>query len=361
MALALCSRPTGRHGYKPSNMNGNGAIIEDFTVYYGGVGAVWPCDHYHRFKNIKVLDTGMGDAKKNGFRKAAFISAFPAFIDDSLFVSNSKLANNNPQSRAAFGIYDFGTVINNSHFVNYAIDQYLSPLFTEVGGAVTFMYQGFKNLTRDNSDLLLRVGGVNYKGPTGNVIRDLDGSISGETGRWSIVPKNDLMRDSSCTNTPKDDHGVLCPYYYAQVNIETGSINKLPAAKFGRTDTLKIKTVTPHANRKFYQLFPAINNNVYHQTLDFNGAFSNKLQSLRKITIKVQFGISGDTVMIGLKKLKSGAKVTKSGWSEVSSLKALQDLDGRGWYKSGNTLHLKFKFSGNNKSLGGIDRVDINF
>ena len=360
MALSICSESSGRPGYQPAN--GNGALIKDFTVYYGGIGAIWPCNMYHRFENIMVLDTG--DHSGISSAKAAFVSAFPAYIDDSLFVSNSKLAGNNPQPRAAFGIYDFGTKVTNSHFVNYSEDNAMSPLFVEVGGGVTFMFQGLSNITRDNSDLMLLTGGLSKESTSGNVIRDYDGSLSGRSGRWSIVPKSPLMKDSTCiASTAAKDEGVLCPYYYGQLMIKTGTINSLPSFPTTRTDLSGVsRNTSPHAARKFIKVFMPLNQSDYHHIVDFTTELTTgKLKALTKLELQMDYGLDGDTAMIGLKNLKPGAKITKSGWTQVNSLTALREHAGRAWYVTGNTMHIKFKTTGTSKAFGARDSVNVVF
>jgi hypothetical protein len=306
-----------------------------------------------------VLDTG--SSKGLNFQKAAFVSAFPAYIDDSLFVSNSALAGNSPVSRAAFGIYDFGTRITDSHFVNYSEDNAESHLFVEVGGGVTFMYQSVKNITRENSEMYLKVNGVNSKATTGNVIRDLDGSLSGQTGIWSLVPKNDLMRDDLCLTRSAKDHGVMCPYYYGQVMIHTGTVRNLPVVKVGRTDIANTKNDQPHEVRNFYKVFTPLNQSNYHHEVDFVDAFSSSLSALGKVTLRLDYAFEGDTTLLALKNVKSTAKITKAGWQEVGNLAALRSHSGRAWFKSGNTIHVKLKASGNSKAFGARDSVDVVF
>ncbi|BCE00022.1 G8 domain-containing protein [Marinicellulosiphila megalodicopiae] len=363
MALSICSRSEGRPGYEPTNVNG--ALIENLTVYFGGIGAIWPCNRYHRFKNIKVLDTGYSTGINS--KRAAFVSAFPAFIDDSLFVSNSKLAGSKPVTRAAFGIYDFGTRITNTHLVNYSQDNADSPMFVRVGGGVTFMYQGVTNLTRDNSDLMLSVGNENSSNvaTSANVIRDYDGSISGKPGRWSITPKSPLMIDDSCvaSKASKDD-GVLCPYYYGQLLIRTSDINKLPGIATTRSDLAGVtKNTLMHVARKFYKVYIPLNKTDYHLELDFENEFTTgALKSLTTLPLSMEYGYEvGDTAMIALKNLKPTAKITKTGWVQVNSLNALKNHAGQAWFKSGNVMHIKFKTTSNSVQLGVNDRVDILF
>ena len=102
MSMSLCKETGGPTGYEPPG----GGLIENLTVFSTGGGSVWPCKGYHRFERLKVLDTG-----GSIIHLASYVSAQPAFINNGLFVSNSALANGNYRSRAAFGLYDFGTEI----------------------------------------------------------------------------------------------------------------------------------------------------------------------------------------------------------------------------------------------------------
>ena len=65
--------------------------------------------------------------------------------------------------------------------------------------------------------------------------------------------------------------------------------------------------------------------------------------------------------MLALKNVKSNARVSKSGWTKVEDLDALRKHAGRAWYKTGDTIHLKFKASGNSKMVGAADSVDVLF
>ncbi len=357
MALAICSESSGRPGYNPPG--DNGALIENLTVYYGGAGAVWPCGSWHRFVNMKVLDTGTGP--RVNFHKAAFVSAFPAFIDESLFVSNSALAADAPQSRSAFGIYDFGTRISNSHFVNYSESLARSPIFSEVGGAVTFMYQGIQNVTRDNSEYLLELAEPSTHHTSGNVIRDVDGSISGRDGRWSIAPNAPLMRDAQCEERSGADDAVLCPYFYGQIQITTPGIRGLPPVAVSRTDVAEIsREHQPHEVRTFYKVFVPLNQSEYHHTVDFRDAMSTgSLRDLQRLSLRLTFGLAGDTSMLGLQNLPASARIASADWSLVGSLSALRAHPGRAWFKSGTTIHLKFRASGDSRPFASTSNVDI--
>ena len=109
MSFSTCSNPSGPIGYEPSNL----ANFTNLTVFSGGDGAVWPCHGNQRFSNLMVSDTGQS-------HHAAFVAPRPVGVTDSLFVANSKLSEGGRgRQRTAFGIYDFGVEIRDTHFVNF--------------------------------------------------------------------------------------------------------------------------------------------------------------------------------------------------------------------------------------------------
>ena len=129
-----------------------------------------------------------------------------------------------------------------------------------------------------------------------------------------------------------------------------------------RTDIPSInKKYLPNKARNFYKVFPPLNQSDYHHVLDFKDAFTKTLKSRSKVTVTLHYGLNGDTSMLALKNVKSNARVSKSGWTKVEDLDALRKHAGRAWYKTGDTIHLKFKASGNSKMVGAADSVDVLF
>jgi hypothetical protein len=174
------------------------------------------------------------------------------------------------------------------------------------------------------------------------------------------------MSDSSCISRSAKDNGTLCPYFYAQVSIGTGSIRDLPAVDVMRSDVssagaLVRKKDQPHEARNFYKVFLPLNQAKYYHIVDFKQTFSNELKSLNSINVKLDFGLAGDTARISFSNLKANARISKTGWTQASSLSALETSDGNSWYSAGGMLHIKFKTGSESRAFGGSSSVDVLF
>ena len=348
MALAICSQGAGTPGYLPPN----GSLFKDTTVFYGGNGAVWPCAGDHQFDNLMVLDTGTNFA-----HQAAFVAARPSTVDNSLFVANSQLAGNAPVARAAYGIYDFGVETKDSHVENYT-ESSQSPVFTEVRGALMFVHQSIERVTTKNTNYWLKLREPRESATSGAIIRDLDGSI-GFGPNMSLTPDIPLMTDSSCQAMAGIDEAKMCPGRFVQVRLNLGS--NAPAINLLRSNSSASGTIEsgPHA---FYKFFMPVNRS-YRYEVDFASQFSGggSFSGKTGFSVQADHGENGDAALVSLRSLKSGARVSSSGWQEVNSFSALNGASENAWYKEGNTIHLKMVCRGNNKDLKARSVANIAF
>ena len=96
------------------------------------------------FQDLIVSDTGEA-------LKASFVSPRPMLIRDSLFVANSALsADGSGRQRSAVGIYDYGGVLQDVHFVNYNNDYGPSYVFGARDAAVRNTASRVERATFDN-------------------------------------------------------------------------------------------------------------------------------------------------------------------------------------------------------------------
>jgi len=331
MAFSSCSNPSGPIGYKPSST----ANYVNLTVFSGGDGAVWPCHGEQRFTNMIISDTGHS-------HHAGFVAPRPVGVTDSLFVANSKLSEGGRgRQRAAFGIYDFGVDIRNSHFVNFDNAYGPSYLFGARESDVRFTNNPVSGLTMENSPFLYDRRRQWYElrpSMWGALIHDEDGSFGLGPGT-ALVSDHPLMNDNTCTDLVGT--GRLCGNRYGRVEIDVGSRNLPPMTHF-RSDGVEV-AAAPLPERAHYQSIVSVNHNRYF----YGYAFAQSvLDKTRSITVSLDFLHAGDTVTLELAGLPLNAIVTAPGYSEAGSFNGLVLGPGSQFYKRDGSIFLKMKAEG---------------
>ncbi len=345
ISFSTCSNPSGPIGYEPSNM----ANFTNLTVFSGGDGAVWPCHGNQRFSNLMISDTGHS-------HHAGFVAPRPVGVTDSLFVANSKLSEGGRgRQRTAFGIYDFGVEIRNSHFVNFDNSYGPSYLFGARDSDVRFTNNPVSGLTLQNSYFLYdrRAPWPEIKPSRwGAVIHDEDGSLGLGAGT-ALTADHPLMNDETCTDLVGT--GRLCGARYGRVEIDVGR-RDLPAMTHFRSDGIE-HTVAPLAERAHYQSVVSVNHNRYFYGYAFN---SDLLASIRTIDVQLDFLHAGDTVTLEFAGLPGTATVFADGYSAATSFNALVLGPGSQFYQQGSSIFLKMKAKGDTPWYAS-DAVKINW
>ncbi len=331
MGFSSCAAGEGAEGYLPPQQ----ALIENLTVFTGGDGAVWPCKGNQLFTNLVLTDSGHA-------QKASFVAPRPVTIRDSLFVANSKLSENGiGRQRSAIGIYDFGVIFENVHFVNYNNDYGPSYLFGARDAANRLTSGRVSGVTYDDSFLLYdRRKAVADLRPSqwGAVIHDLDGSF-GLAANSALVADHPMMVDETCVAAPGT--GQLCENRYGWVRLDFNKKTQLPAMTHTRSDGPRF-TVEPLSPRSSYQSVVSVN----HDRHFYGYEFDQSLFSIGRLNVLLDYLHDGDTVTLELKSMPVGARILDTDYSEARSVADLRRGPGRSYVRVGNSLFVKMEAAG---------------
>ena len=345
MSFSSCSRASGPIGYQPSNL----ANYINLTVFSGGDGAVWPCHGEQRFSNLIISDTGHS-------HHSGFVAPRPVGVTDSLFVANSKLSEGGRgRQRSAFGIYDFGVDIRNSHFVNFDNSYGPSYLFGARESDVRFTNNPVSGLTLQNSPFLYDRRRQWYElrpSQWGATIHDEDGSLGLGAGT-ALVADHPMMNDDTCTDLVGT--GRLCGNRFGRVQIDIGSTD-LPMMVHYRSDGLEVEA-TPLAPRGHYQSVVAVNHARYFYGY---GLDTTALARTRNIEVTLDFLHQGDTVTLEFRDLPARATVTTPGYGSTNSLNSLMFGPGKRFLRQGNSVYVKMMATGDTP-WGAGDAVNISW
>ncbi len=339
MAFSSCNFTQGAAGYRPPEK----AVYKNLTVFHGGNGAIWPCIGAQEFDNLMVTDTG-----ETHFR-GAFVAPSPVDVNNSLFVSNSELANGNYQQRGAFGIYDFGARLNNVHVVNYSKAYNNSPVFTTQSAAVRVTSNPVTGMTFSNTDFLMNTQyQFNEASEWGAVIHDVDGSF-GLGADTVLVPDNRMVVDSTCVALENGGH--LCNRRMGLVRLDIGSKN-LPKIKHIRTDGVSI-IEKPIDARDWYQSTVALNQNDYHYVYELDASISRRVNLLK---VRLDFTHDLDEAIVEIRNLPAHSYVD-SDVIVVNSLRALKNTHETAAFLANGSVYVKLVAHG--KKWSGTDNMKI--
>ncbi len=331
MGFSSCEAGQGAEGYLPPNQ----AHIENLTVFTGGDGAVWPCKGNQLFTNLVLTDSGH-------VQKSAFVAPRPVTIRDSLFVANSRLsAEGAGRQRSAIGIYDFGVIFENVHFVNYNNDHGPSYLFGARDAANRLTSGRVSGITYDDSyNLYDRRKPVNELRPSqwGAVIHDLDGSLGMAPGS-ALVADHPMMVDETCTAAMGT--GRLCENRYGWVRLDFRKTTNLPPIEHTRSDGLRF-TVDPLEPRSSYQSVVSVNHDRHY----YGYKFDADLFDIGRLNILLAYLHDADTVTLELKSMPASASILGRGYTPAVNLADLRSGPGKRYIRIGDSLFVKMRAEG---------------
>lgn len=337
MAFSSCTNEGGPVGYSPPNQ----AVYRNFTVFYGGTGAIWPCWGNQLFTDMKVLDTGFETCSHDG-ACPAFVAPSEVKVSRSLFVSNSKLALT-PKHRAALGLYDFGVDFTDTHFVNYSAGYADSAVATSLGGTNNRTDNTLQRVTFQNSDRFLKLlpvklDGRDHIGPNqwGSVIHDLDGSMG--MGPGSMVANHPMAVDPQCRPELFAD-ARFCPGLgWGMFHIFFGRYDiTLPEITHGRSD-LSTRYRDRPEGMPWYQAQVSLSHNRYHYIFDMasTGTMGNEFELQLFYAPKL-----GETLTLELTGLPGQPRVDHGEYRQVGSLAELKSSTGKTWARMGGSIYVK--------------------
>lgn len=331
MGFSSCEAGQGAEGYLPPQQ----AHIENLTVFTGGDGAVWPCKGNQLFTNLVLTDSGHA-------RKASFVAPRPVTIRDSLFVANSALSSQGiGRQRSAIGIYDFGVIFENVHFVNYNNDYGPSYLFGARDAANRLTSGRVSGISYDDSfNLYDRRKAVDELRPSqwGAVIHDLDGSF-GLAPDTALVADHPMMVDDRCTEAMGT--GRLCHNRYGWVRLDFRKTTNLPPIQHTRSDGLHV-IVDPLEPRSSYQSVVSVNHDRHYYGFEFD----QSLFAIGRLNVLLDYLHDGDTVTLELKSLPATATLLDRDYRQVSSLDELRQGPGRRYIRIDDSLFVKMQATG---------------
>ncbi len=331
MAFSSCSLESGPIGYRPSNL----ANYQSLTVFSSGDGAVWPCVGNQRFTNLMISDTGQS-------HHAGFVAPRPVGVTDSLFVANSRISEGGRgRQRTAFGIYDFGVNIRNSHFVNFDNEYGPSYLFGSREADIRFTNNPASGLTMTNSPFLYDRRKQWYElrpSQWGAVIHDEDGSFGLGAG-VALVADHPMMNDSTCTDL--FGTGRICKNRYGRIEIDLDQQNLPPMIHY-RSDGVEV-TAQPLGPRAHYQSVVAVNHARYFYGYKID---QDVLNRAGRIDVNMDFLHNGDTVVLEFLDLPAPGLVVTNGWSAAENLNDLMFGAGKRYFSQGNSVFVKMKAVG---------------
>jgi hypothetical protein len=335
MGLVACEITGGTQG-----VGGPGTkAVTRFTAFMTKRSGLWPCGAEQVFDDARLLDSG-----GNSF-KAAFVAPQKMLVKNSLFVANSRLKdlNGGNKARRAFGSYDQGSILQDSHFIGYST-QTQSAFVGFAGGAVKDYTSRMQGLTFDPPQVAaFEIDIYNSKSivDTFSVLNDLDGSL-GAGGGMTLMPRSVFTDAMGCSNgnLEANTNGVLCPARIIRTRAEGVLPQRGDVVMFmskGGIDIVR-KAFDGNGDNKFVQ-FVSVPNKDYHLGAEFNSDPGGDFY------FQILRASPGDVIRYEVRNLRPNTRVTDGDIAQVNSLQDLEKSTGSVWFRSGNTVHFKVVMS----------------
>ena len=318
--------------------------VSRFTAYMTKRSGLWPCGAMQIFDDARLLDSG-----GPGF-KAAFTAPSRMLVQNSLFVANSRLKdmNGGNKPRRAFGSYDQGSILQDSHFVGYTT-QTQSALVGFAGGAVKDYTSRMQGLTFDPPQVAAFERNV-YDSKSlvdvFSVLNDVDGAL-GAGGGMTMMPRSVFTDAMGCSqgNLEANTFGVLCP---AKI-VRARAVSVLPQTgdvvlfmRQGGQDVVRraFSGSNGDPNKDSHIQFVAVPNKDYHLGVEFSNDPGGNFY------IQLHRASPGDVFRYELRNVRPNTRVVNSDVVQVNSLQALESSNGSVWFRSGTTVHFKVVMTG---------------
>jgi hypothetical protein len=347
MGYSSCPEGGGTLGFEPPNS----PLINNFTAFMMSETGAWPCgNRIQRFDGMKLLDAGSPEGKMSGFTAPT-----PMEITNSLFVANSGLTavSGAKRGRNAIGMYDEGFYIHDTHFIGYTKADG-SALTGFGGGAVK---KHFNRMERVSFEPKLFAAypldryGSSSSVDLGSVVHDIDGSL-GLGANTVLVPASpiyDAMGCSSAASMDPGSFGWICPARLVRARIAAGTSGTKPADILRLESSGKVvQQAISGGIGSFYQVFLIPTNPAYHFGIRFTET------PVGDFSVLFDGAWPSDLIRYEMQNLDPAVAVKDAGFTQVSSLDALNAATGPAWYRSGTTLHLRFQMpsTGDKWALG---------
>jgi cell surface hyaluronidase len=339
MGLVACEIKGGTQG-----VGGPGTkAVTRFTAFMTKRSGLWPCGVEQVFDDTRLLDSG-GDSFK-----AAFVAPQKMLVKNSLFVANSRLKdlNGGNKARRAFGSYDQGSILQDSHFIGYTT-QTQSAFVGFAGGAVKDYTSRMQGLTFDPPQIAAFEKDVYNSSSivdTFSVINDLDGTLGAGAG-MTLMPRSVFTDAMGCSNGKLEANtfGALCPAKIVRARAQgvlpqTGNVVQFMSQ--GGKDVVRraFPGSNGDPNAPNYVQFVAVPNKDYYLGAEFSNDPGGDFY------IQLLRASPGDVIRYELRNVRANTRVTNGDIAQVNSLQDLEKSTGSVWFRSGTTLHFKVVMS----------------
>jgi cell surface hyaluronidase len=338
MGYSSCPENGGQLGFEPPTA----PRINNFTAFMMSNTGIWPCGFsVQQFDNFKVLDAGQPAGPNAGFTAPT-----PMEITNSLFVANSGLTamSGGKKGRTAIGHYDQGFYIHDTHFVGYTKAD-SSSLIGFAGGAVKVTTHRMERVSFSPT-LFAAYAEDGYSRPesvtTMSAIHDLDGSL-GVGPNTMLVPTSPIFANMGCSQAglmEAGSYGSICPgrMVRARTSSESAAPTNFDVVRV-RNDGTSIATQSYVSN----PVIPAYQG--YLMPTDPNAHFGIRFTTspVGDFALLIDGAWPNDLIRYQMQNLDSTVYVKDTGFKQVFSLTELDASTTPAWYRSGTTLHLRFR------------------
>ncbi len=347
MAYTSCGEGGGVFGFVSSTA----PTIKNFTAFMISDTGIWPCGNTQRFDGLKLLDAGSSKAENSGDgRMAGFTAPFDMELVDSLFVANSALTtiSGRQKGRNAIGHYDQGFYIRDTHFVGYT-KATGSTWLRFSGGAVKNSNNRVERITFEPKQFTAYSESVyNNRGPHNawTAVHDIDGSFGGGANTV-LLPNAPIHEGIGCAGSTSamasDSNGLICRGRIAVARVELssgtqGDFEGLRISKSGAIEASQMfsKDGVARVNQSF--LIP--NDPDRYSGIRF-------VDQPPGFKIIMRDAWPNDLIRYQVQNVNGSTRVTDGDFKQVNSSVELDASAGPAWYRSGTTVHLRFRMPGN--------------
>jgi hypothetical protein len=328
LGLTTCLDIAGFAGYSGT------ARFTNFTSFQNEHG-MWPCNGDFSVDNKRQVWEGMISADQ---AFAGFFSPNMATLRDSLFVGRSV---GNPVSASGFRgvqLYDSGHNMEGLHFANYgAADGGAFGISWQIRGRSGNRITGMSQQNVDNLFYLGDHGPIQQTDALiwGQIVNDLDGSLTGTAGRV-MTTGHPMMIDRSSTWLASSVDAWSSAYRYGRLELTGDGAYAFHTVTRSDGVTAASNVACPTCVLPTSSLWP------YVQAI-LNTGYSYRIAYARgtapaNFQLALRWARPGDTVVAQVANVASSAQVAGSGWTRVASAAAVQSSAGRTWHLGADGL-----------------------
>jgi hypothetical protein len=347
MGYSSCPEEGGVFGFTPPTV----PTINNFTAFMISDTGIWPCGSKQRFVGLKLLDAGSSSAEKSADgRMAGFTAPNDMELANSLFVANSGLTaiSGRKKGRNAIGHYDQGFYIHDTHFVGYTkADNSQWMRFS--GGAVKNSNNRVERITFEPKQTSAW-SESRYNNPGAyniwSAVHDVDGSL-GIGANTVLLPAAPIHEGLGCASSSatiaSDSMALICPgrIAVARIQLDSGEQGDFEVLRIATNGTIEARqSFGKDGVLRVNQSFLIPNDANRHSAIRF-------VQEPPNFMLYVADAWPNDLIRYELRGVNGSTRITSADFTQVDSLAALEASGTPAWFRSGNTIHLRFRMAAN--------------